>query len=278
MHRDAGDHVVANGDLYGVGSSLDPHSPGLDDARAPQRDDGLGGGEGQLGEDSRGLSRPVFLAVGNQGDGFLFEAPVLGAFFSGHPERHLALVPAPFRIGDDRPQQVGAAGQGGEDRLDGLLARGHLLAGDNFIFLQPGAFFLYPALADTEEFEGLPSEDLAVDVGDDRFDAQGLPLVDEGLLAAQADVAVRGVDKQRRRRAPALAVDVADARPGREGRGPRRLDRLEPEAEAVEAGIVGLAGKGFGLSLGTAKTSSEVPVKAPPGNPGSEDEVGVAGR
>ena len=245
LDGDPGNHVVTNRDLDGVGSAFDSHPAGLDNAGAPQRDDGLGGGEGQLGENPRGISRPVLLAVGNQGDGFLFKAPVLGALFAGHPEGELALVLSSLCIGENSPQQVAAAGKCGEDRLCGLFAGGHLLAGDHLVFLQPLTFLLYPALADTEKLESFSSEDLAVDAGDYGVEAQRLAFIDKGRLAAQPDVDGRGVNQDGRVRTPALPVYIADTGAGGDGGGPWGSDRLEVDGEAVQAVIVGLAGEGF---------------------------------
>ena len=181
-----------------MGSLLDPQPAGLDDSRASQRDHGLGRREGQLGEHPGGLSRLVLLLVGDQGDRLLLEPAVFRAFFSRDPERQLALVFSFLLIGDDGAQQVRSAGEPREARRDGLLRRGHVFPGGNLLFLQPRAFFLDPALPDTEELEGPALHELAIDVGDNRLDLQRLSFIDEGLLAAEPDIEVRRMYQDRR--------------------------------------------------------------------------------
>ncbi len=56
----------------------------------------------------------------------------------------------------------------------------------------------------------VPRHGVAVDVGEDRLDRQRVALLDEGAVAADADVAPGRVDEHVGRRGPRLAVDVED--------------------------------------------------------------------
>ena len=108
---------------------------------------------------------------------------------------------------------------------------------------------------------------MAVEIGHDRPDHQRLALLDEGLVALQANVKTCRMHQQCRRRSPRLPVHVLHAGFSRDRRRPRRFYRIKIDPQAMFPARIRPAGQFLFVAFAIF---SFVP---PPGNPFAEGVI-----
>ena len=187
-----GREALLDGDLERVRAAGDREALLAHEAAAAQGQDPLGGGEGRQHEDLRHVARPVLLPVGDERDLLLLQVAARRHPAAGHPDPQLGLVLAAPLVGDAGHDAPGAA-------LLRLEARAHRLG--------PRTRASAPARPSATSFHS-PStcsqssrsarkphraarDRAALEVGRDRVDHDGLALLHEGPLRAQAHVALR---------------------------------------------------------------------------------------
>ena len=270
---EVGDVRLGDRHLEGGGRSLHLERAGLGDAGAAQAQESMRREEWGLDQDLRRLARLVLLAVGHDHDFLLLDVAHGRHVAAGDPDHDLALVGPALLVADGGGDAVGAALRGLEGALRGLLLRLDRAGLRVDLLFFPFALLPRPVEADRLHVDLGADGGLAVVIDRDGLDLDRDALIDEVAVLLEADVERRGMDEQRRRRRPGLAIDVLDMRLGDETHRARRVDAEEIDVEDVLAGGVGLA-----LELIPLGLVGLVVAIGPPGLEGAEDELVPAGR
>ena len=279
LQVEVGDVFFLNRQAEGGGGGFEAEALRGQDTAAVDGEEAFGGGKGRLHQDLGDIARLVGLFVGDEGEGFLFDAAGGLHLAAADPAGELALILAAQVVNDDGGDAVAAADGRLEGASDRLQSRTHLAGLDIRFFLAPASAAGHPLHAGGAHFDRPVGDGSAVNIGDDQLNLERRTALDKVALAAQANVEAGGMHQQRGRTAPRLAVDIHDGGAGDDA------DRLaagvvggiEIEAQIVDTGGVGLAAEGFGRPI-AAPTRTPAVVKPPPGLPGSEGEIRPIGR
>ena len=264
--------LVEDGHLNGVGGLVHVEGLGAHDARATYGQHPVGGEEGRLDQEAGGLTGLVLLLLGDEGDVLLLDAARGWALAAGLPHADVGAVGAALGVGQGGADAVAAA----HLRLEGAGLR--LVGRRDLAFLRVHLELLVAAVAplpgDSGQAQGHigAGHDVAVEVHDQRLDLDGVVLVHVAALGAQAHVQVGGVDHDRGRGGPGLAVDVGDGGLGPHVHRPRGVHGLEVDAQVVLAQRVGLA-----LEVLPGVVAAAAAAVPPPGAPRPELVVGAVG-
>ena len=273
LHVQVGNVGLFDRHAQGVCRAVHAEALAAHQSRTPQRQQALGRVEWRLDEDFRHIAGLILFAVGDQGDFFLFHVSGWRPAASAHPARHLGAIGSAAVIEYRRGDAIGAAFR----RLEGTASR--LRAGfyrarlhDSLHFL-PGAALVLPLQARRGQLDGAAGYGSAVEIGDDRVDAQRVATLHEHALAAEPNVEFRGMDQQQRAGRPGLPVHVHHGRFGGDAGWFGGTDPIEVKPQCMFAGCIRLGIEGLGCGVLFGPVAALVAPEDPPGGPLAEGEI-----